>query len=756
MADESAPAKPTGSSFVKAFAARSKKDVVLPTPEATSNLPLWGGQGEEPPPPSLDIARERAASRLPRDPTTGENLSLNGPRLANFEFLGLGVYSYIAHLHRLRFFFMLLSIMSFSSLVANGYGGQLTDKQLNLVTWLFTGASLGNAKEVAPSYGATELLLSTLMTAFLFYCAASVKEDAHRVEQKQVTTADFTVMVTGLPRDLPAAPIQRALEEAPEVRVLHEGVIVPLHQRELILTKRELDANTAKREAYTTDMDALLAARQRNGTLSAAGGTRLDKLKKALADADGARQALLAKAKELVGQFEAGGPKCAGVAFVTFTDAHDAIALLDQGEIALPTIGSHPFSVERPPEPSDVIWENLGSTDGLSRQLQGTCYMTVLSLGGALLIGASAYLQPKATESNGGGAAGDLGVMAVGTLVLLAGYLVVFITVPIVEVSFMRHVSVTQKEVSQVLKLVVFQIMATLSTIGSFAFDTAGTFNRDWYITGGFMLVNGMMVDLFVITCVIQGWGLMPNVGRLVLAPRALTQMEMDAFYLGDGANMYVVDRLQMVTKFVCMCYICSAAIPLLHFVILLVLVLSIAIDETNLLRRLHPAPQSDEAVVKCIVVFVMPLAVLSHLAAAHLFFSDLRAPSPQESWGNISWRTWETVTEEGVSFGLGSEADDGLDFVGWSTWLNAPIVLFFIVREWYRFNRKQTVGAASSSSPPGSGSPLRARESHPDRLRVPSPAPTPADTLDPRRRCSRWPSDRWLCVVFSRVGRTQ
>ena len=310
---------------------------------------------------------------------------------------------------------------------------------------------------------------------------------------------------------------------------------------------------------------------------------------------------------------------------------------------------------------------------------------------------------------------------------------------------------------AQVLKLVVFQIMATLSTIGSFAFDTAGTFNRDWYITGGvrsreiehaapclsmcyaelslttgwpasispcaqFMLVNGMMVDLFVITCVIQGWGLMLNVGRLVLAPRALTQMEMDAFYLGDGANMYVVDRLQMVTKFVCMCYICSAAIPLLHWVILLVLVLSIAIDETNLLRRLHPAPQSDEAVVKCIVVFVMPLAVLSHLAAAHLFFSDLRAPSPaaaQESWANISWRTWEKVSGEGVSFGLGSEADDGLDFVGWSTWVNTPIVLFFIVREWYRFNSKQPAGAASSSSPPGSGSPLRARASHPDRLRA-------------------------------------
>ena len=159
-------------------------------------------------------------------------------------------------------------------------------------------------------------------------------------------------------------------------------------------------------------------------------------------------------------------------------------------------------------------------------------------------------------------------------------------------------------------------MLATLSTIGSFALDTAGTFNRDWYITGGFMLVNGMFVDLFVITCLIQGWGLMLNVGRFVVAPRALTQKEMDDAYAGDGGNMYVVDRLQLVTKFIVMCFICSAAIPLLHWVVLLVLVISIAIDELNLLRRLYPAPQSDEAVVKCILVFVMPLAVLFHLMA--------------------------------------------------------------------------------------------------------------------------------------------
>merc|ERR1740130_1748909 len=231
----------------------------------------------------------------------------------------------------------------------------------------------------------------------------------------------------------------------------------------------------------------------------------------------------------------------------------------------------------------------------------------VLSLGGAFLIGASAFLQPKAAQhSDADSPLKQLAVVAIGTVVLLIGYLVVFISVPIMEVAFMRHTTVTSKEVSQVLKLVGFQILATLSTIGSFVGDTNGALNRDWYITGGFMLVNGMMVDLAVI------------------APGSLTQLEMDRFYAGDGASMYVVDRMQMVTKFVVMCYIASAAIPLLNWVVLLVLTISIFIDETNLLRVLYPAPQSDEAVVKCILVFVMPLAVLIHLFAARVFFFEL------------------------------------------------------------------------------------------------------------------------------------
>lgn len=710
-------------------------------------------------------AIESLAKRLPKDPETGTLFKRgHDPRLLDFEFLGLGVHSYIAHLHRSRFFFMLLALLSVSSLVANGYGEELANKQINVATWLFTGTSLGNADVVSPSYGATELLITFLMTVFLYWAKAALDSDARRVEQNQVTPADFGVMILNLPRDLAGAPVQRAIESALSIGSLANdasaamAVVVALDQRALILKQRELSASATKLSACKAAIRELTDWQGKN-QLTQAGAARLVKLQTALKDAEAVEERLLEQTEALVATLGRDGPRCAGVAFVTFSHAKHALSVLARKSVAIPGLSADfsdvTFPVKRPPEPSDVIWENLGCTDGLGRQLRGTIYMLLLSLAGAFLIGASAYLQPKATEINaaeGKSVAADLSVMVIGTVVLLWGYLVVFITVPIVEVQFMRHTTVTGKEASQVLKLVTFQVMATISTIGSFAADTAGSFNRDWYITGGFMLVNGMFVDLFVITCLIQGWGLMLNVSRLFIAPSALTQAEMNAAYAGDGATMCkarrsspaisprsrhsslvtrccsslcgmtcrlpsslggltcrlpmsvstdVVDRLQLVTKFVVMCYICSAAIPLLHWVVLLVLTISIAVDETNLLRRLYPAPQSDDTVVRVILVFVMPLAVLLHILAARVFFSQLRAPSTgvslsAEFHSPVTYPSNATLSDylrsAASAFGhvpttsFGSEDEDGLNFVLWSTWVNGPLAMIFIIREWPRF----------------------------------------------------------------------
>ena len=144
--------------------------------------------------PSLALAKARALDRLPRDPSTGQQFGKGTiPRPSDFEFLGLSVYSYVSHLRRTRQFFVLIALLSVSSIIANGYGGRLDEAQISVVTWLFTGSSLGNASSIAPSYGANEFVISTAMTIFLYFALGSFEEDAHRVEQKQITPADFSV-----------------------------------------------------------------------------------------------------------------------------------------------------------------------------------------------------------------------------------------------------------------------------------------------------------------------------------------------------------------------------------------------------------------------------------------------------------------------------------------------------------------------------------------------------------------------------------
>lgn len=157
----------TGAGLADYFSARQRAARVAPP----ATEPLWGGRIAEPSPPSIEISKQRLEARLPRDPSGRPHLDVGrAPHLADFEALGLSVYSYISHLHRLRFFFMMLSLLSVSSMVANGYGSELrAANKVELVPWLFSGTSLGNAAGIAPAYGATELLISSLMTLFLFW-----------------------------------------------------------------------------------------------------------------------------------------------------------------------------------------------------------------------------------------------------------------------------------------------------------------------------------------------------------------------------------------------------------------------------------------------------------------------------------------------------------------------------------------------------------------------------------------------------------
>ena len=70
-----------------------------------------------------------------------------------------------------------------------------------------------------------------------------------------------------------------------------------------------------------------------------------------------------------------------------------------------------------------------------------------------------------------------------------------------------------------------------------------------------------MMVDFFVINVLVQGLNLGKHIRRRLIAPGKLTQFEMNEAY-SVKADLYVVDRLQILTKFAVLALMYSAALP--------------------------------------------------------------------------------------------------------------------------------------------------------------------------------------------------
>jgi hypothetical protein len=727
--------------------------------------------------PDVEKARLHAEAQLPKDPTTGK-IFPRGCELAAFQTFGLSIFAYMTLLEQWFFSYGVVLLLSMSSMVHNAYGHMLDSQQASLQTYLFTFTSLGNSDEVSPVYGASELIITCVLTGTLYWSIFKLRVMTRRAERLQLTPADYAVKITGLPKNVSGAAVKLALWDEKEKRgaladyqlyhhaseaedshreVQIEEIGVALTQRDTMLKIKQYDGAKQVLEAQEKALAEWAAAKAKKGQLSNEGAKWEEKLKEAY---DKGRAALETLSLEVAASVTSGGElwqkasstklaktvasdktggevtaeaktaaldlnkvwSCAGTAFVSFTYASDAVELLrrktlevtfDQRDLPADHVKTtYTCALERPPEPSDIIWENLECEDGRSRQWRGTFYMLLLSMSGTAVITVTSYMQPKALDRTNSEAANAF-VGLIGTVLVVGGYLVVFLVVPNVEENFMRHKTTTQREVSTVLKLVLFQVLATIGTASVFVIDAGGSFNREWYMLGGFILINGMIVDAGFITCVVQGWNLGVQIARRVVAPRALTQFEADQAY-AVKADGYVVDRLQMVTKFIVMTYIYSSVMPLLWGIVVFVVFVSNYLDRRNLLRVFCPAPHSDESAVKAILVYVMPLAILMHLLVSYVMVSAMVFEN-QQDWiaaqlENMNEMTTTILATVGLSNATVDDEspDNPFSYIGnvtfddvvgaftdpsraafamvrLSVFINGPLVLLFILREWGR-----------------------------------------------------------------------
>eukprot|EP00966_Prymnesium_polylepis_P234487 5423773-Prymnesium_polylepis.1 len=163
--------------------------------------------------------------------------------------------------------------------------------------------------------------------------------------------------------------------------------------------------------------------------------------------------------------------KCTGYAFVTFNQYQVAQAVLQELPKRLRTIaapemkrssvllGGKRMRVSRPPEPEDVIWENLQYTarDKALRQLLTSSVALVLSIGGGWIIFAGLHQFAPGVTIDPVHFFHFLGLYLLSLLLIIGGHLVCFIFVPIMGFSIERPHSHGERERSIMLKLAIFQ-----------------------------------------------------------------------------------------------------------------------------------------------------------------------------------------------------------------------------------------------------------------------------------------------------------
>ena len=146
---------------------------------------------------------------------------------------------------------------------------------------------------------------------------------------------------------------------------------------------------------------------------------------------------------------------------------------------------------------------------------------------------------------------------------------------------------------------------------------------HSWYAYGASMVFNVLIGDTFFICIFLDGLQPAVLLTRLVLAPKAATQREMNALYVAK-ADIYVAFRLQLIAKFITVTLIYSSAMPLAYSLGAIFLWLGHWIDRVNLLRRFEPPPRSPPALTGLMLRAVMPCAPPLPLARRSLLRSVL------------------------------------------------------------------------------------------------------------------------------------
>lgn len=185
--------------------------------------------------------------------------------------------------------------------------------------------------------------------------------------------------------------------------------------------------------------------------------------------------------------------------------------------------------------------------------------------------------------------------------------------------------------------------------------------------------------------------------------------------------------------KFVVLCCLYAASLPILYLLVAALLAVAPLVDRLNLLRRFPKTKDTDDSLVRTALLFVMPIAVLLHLAMAYVEYEALLSdearahrtaghasvvpvPFPIDADAYLA-KDVTAAASEPIHANAPSDRPSheqlgeiyAMRFVLLSLALNGAYLFFFIVREWvdFFFGYKIGVGLLQRFSVGADGSAL-------------------------------------------------
>ena len=143
---------------------------------------------------SIDKAWAQARSQRKKQ-VDGSDFPLNTP-LSNFSVFGEAVNAYMHFVYRLMYLFLLCFLLSLTNVFTNIEGGDMGE-----YSNLFNMLSLGNVDTLKISNALMEFVISGVLVRFLFWARNLQIAESLAARASEVTPADFSVMISGLPEE---------------------------------------------------------------------------------------------------------------------------------------------------------------------------------------------------------------------------------------------------------------------------------------------------------------------------------------------------------------------------------------------------------------------------------------------------------------------------------------------------------------------------------------------------------------------------